>query len=401
VRISTAGFGGIASIQVCYTGNPEEVRVDAPSEVAFVSCLSGSGTAFVRAIAARPVIELRKTVLPSSYTQVIALPTGTAAYLGSPAVADPNNTEPIVVHILDPNGDEVGTYTLDPGESAEATIPAPGVLAIQVFSGNVIMTVQGQTTTADEGQTQTFAVPIPDTLAPNLSVPANFSVQATSPAGVAVTWAATATDDAEGPITPSCSPASGSIFPVGNTVVLCMATDSHGNTSTKTFVVTVNDVTTPGEMTGDGLVVKDHDRYHFNFFVAEGTRHNPGNRFELRVDYEPHMGMDSKGEPRMKKEDDGRFVASAFTFVAFSDDPSFRPGRSPKPQVDTVLFSGTGKWNGQAGYAFEVKATDQGEPGRRHETVAIAITRNADGQVVATISGYLSGGNIQSVRLKH
>ena len=52
------------------------------------------------------------------------------------------------------------------------------------------------------------------------------------------------------------------------------------------------------------------------------------------------------------------------------------------------------------GYTFEVVATDQGEPGRHRESVAIVI-RDASGQVVAEVSGDLDGGNVQSKRIKH
>ncbi|MFE4709024.1 HYR domain-containing protein, partial [Peribacillus simplex] len=43
-----------------------------------------------------------------------------------------------------------------------------------------------------------------------------------------------------------CSPPSGSLFPVGTTVVTCTATDAAGNTSAPcSFTVTVNDVEPP------------------------------------------------------------------------------------------------------------------------------------------------------------
>jgi hypothetical protein len=95
-----------------------------------------------------------------------------------------------------------------------------------------------------------------------------------------------------------------------------------------------------------------------------------------------------------------RFVARSVGFVAFSDDPSYRPGRPRRPQVDTVLFSGVGMWNGASGYGYEVFAADQGEPGRHRESVRITI-RDAAGVVVAHVDGVLSGGNVQSVRIRH
>ena len=80
----------------------------------------------------------------------------------------------------------------------------------------------------------------PDTAPPVVTVPANQTATATSAAGATVTYpAATATDAVDGPITPTCTPASGSTFPVGTTTVTCAATDAAGNTGSAAFTVTV------------------------------------------------------------------------------------------------------------------------------------------------------------------
>ncbi len=55
----------------------------------------------------------------------------------------------------------------------------------------------------------------------------------------------TATDVVDGPITPSCLPASGSIFALGMTAVTCSATDAANNTASDSFNVTVQDTTAP------------------------------------------------------------------------------------------------------------------------------------------------------------
>lgn len=85
--------------------------------------------------------------------------------------------------------------------------------------------------------TFTFTPP-PDTTPPAL-VLEDLSVPATSPAGAAVEYFASATDDVDGAVPVSCSPASGSAFPVGPTTVDCSATDTAGNTGTGSFTVTV------------------------------------------------------------------------------------------------------------------------------------------------------------------
>ena len=84
-----------------------------------------------------------------------------------------------------------------------------------------------------------------DTAAPVVSVPANFSVEATSLAGAVVEFSASAQDELSGALTATCSPASGSTFPVGATTVTCSATDTDGNVGSESFTVTVVDTTAP------------------------------------------------------------------------------------------------------------------------------------------------------------
>jgi hypothetical protein len=74
---------------------------------------------------------------------------------------------------------------------------------------------------------------------PALNLPADITVPATSPAGAAVTFSATAVDAVEGSVLVTCVPASGDVFPVGTTTVACSAGDSFANTSTGEFDVTV------------------------------------------------------------------------------------------------------------------------------------------------------------------
>ena len=80
-----------------------------------------------------------------------------------------------------------------------------------------------------------------DHTAPVLSGPAvNPVVTATGPSGATVTFTVTATDDQDGTVPATCSPASGSLFAVGSTAVTCTATDANGNTAHIDFTVKVN-----------------------------------------------------------------------------------------------------------------------------------------------------------------
>jgi hypothetical protein len=74
---------------------------------------------------------------------------------------------------------------------------------------------------------------------PTLDLPADMTVDATSPTGATVSYSVTATDDNDPSPDVVCSPLSGSIFPVGTTVVSCTATDDDGLIDSGSFSVTV------------------------------------------------------------------------------------------------------------------------------------------------------------------
>src|SRR5207253_1685249 len=79
---------------------------------------------------------------------------------------------------------------------------------------------------------------------PVLTLPSDFTVEATGPSGAVATYTVTATDDFPNPEL-SCSPPSGSTFPLGTTTVTCTASDAANNTSSGSFSVTVHDTTPP------------------------------------------------------------------------------------------------------------------------------------------------------------
>jgi hypothetical protein len=92
--------------------------------------------------------------------------------------------------------------------------------------------------------------------APTITVPSNITTPATSASGAVVSYTASATASEELLHSFSCTPASGSTFPVGTTVVKCTAVAGDENTSTASFNV---QVTTPKHtltvtVTGEGTV---------------------------------------------------------------------------------------------------------------------------------------------------
>ena|GEM_PF-2155402 len=79
-----------------------------------------------------------------------------------------------------------------------------------------------------------------DTAGPTVSMNGNLTVPATSQSGAVVTFALpAATDAVSGVRTTTCSPASGMVFPIGETTVVCTATDQAGNQSSTSFTITV------------------------------------------------------------------------------------------------------------------------------------------------------------------
>jgi hypothetical protein len=94
--------------------------------------------------------------------------------------------------------------------------------------------------------TCSFTVTVVDTQPPTIICPAN-QIRSNSPnqCGAVVTYPApTVTDNTPGSSF-VCSPAAGSFFPIGTTMVTCVATDSGGNHSNCSFTVTVNDTQAP------------------------------------------------------------------------------------------------------------------------------------------------------------
>jgi hypothetical protein len=88
-----------------------------------------------------------------------------------------------------------------------------------------------------------------DLTPPLITVPSFVDVPATSATGTAVDFAATATDDVDGPLTYGngpghfvCHPDPGSTFAIGDTVVNCFAVDSSSNLGTASFVIHVQGV---------------------------------------------------------------------------------------------------------------------------------------------------------------
>jgi HYR domain len=88
-------------------------------------------------------------------------------------------------------------------------------------------------------------VPPPPNTPPTLTLPSDQTVEATGPGGATVNYTASANDAEDGTLEPICSPASGSVFPLGVTQVDCSVTDNGGLSASGMFNITVVDTTPP------------------------------------------------------------------------------------------------------------------------------------------------------------
>lgn len=80
--------------------------------------------------------------------------------------------------------------------------------------------------------------PTPDS--PTLSCPASVSATATTATGTAVSFTTPSGSGGQAPVSVSCTPQSGSVFPLGTTTVQCTATDGLNRTAQCSFAVTVD-----------------------------------------------------------------------------------------------------------------------------------------------------------------
>jgi hypothetical protein len=94
--------------------------------------------------------------------------------------------------------------------------------------------------------TNLFNIAVADRSAPALTVPDNMAgVPATSAAGAIVIYTVSAIDLVDSTVSVLCVPPSGAIFRLGTTPVTCTATDDAGNSTVRTFTITVVDSTAP------------------------------------------------------------------------------------------------------------------------------------------------------------
>ncbi len=146
------------------------------------------------------------------------------------------------------------SYTISASNSptsyAASGLPAGLSLSGNTISGTLPISVGaltiGLSATNDGGTgTGTLTINVVDTTPPVITAPSTVTAEATSAAGAAVTFTATANDAISSTVPVVATPASGSTFPLGISSVSLSATDAAGNTATQTLLVSVVDTTPP------------------------------------------------------------------------------------------------------------------------------------------------------------
>ncbi|MFI8434352.1 HYR domain-containing protein [Streptomyces sp. NPDC079020] len=151
-----------------------------------------------------------------------------------------DNCDPHLTVALDPP-----TRRLTSGETAEfaetvdvsADAPQGTTLTctVQFLLGTQVPGTDtiGPTAEPDPDFQQQISIDVNDINAPVVTVD-DRTARAKDDDGVRISYTATAADAQDGTLPVTCTPASGSLFPVGRTTVTCSATDTAGNTGTDT-----------------------------------------------------------------------------------------------------------------------------------------------------------------------
>ena len=171
-------------------------------------------------------------------------PTTSAAAAPPPNGAGWNNTNVTVTLSATDNAGGSGvksiSYTIANGASGTGTTVNAATATLAISAEGVNTIGYGAADNAGNIEANKTLVVRLDKTPPVLSVPGTVTANASSPAGVAVSYTATASDNSGVAPAVSCSPGSGSVFPIGSSTVNCTATDAAGNSSSGSFSVVVN-----------------------------------------------------------------------------------------------------------------------------------------------------------------
>ena len=212
----------------------------------------------------------------SPFAVAFALPDATPPVLSVPA--------PATIEAISSRG-AAFTYVASAVDDVDGAIAASCLPASGATFALGTTTVQ--CTAADaHGNTvaASFPVTVRDTTPPVVTVPPSVTIEGSGPKlGFAYAYTASALDAVGGPLAAACTPASGTMFPIGSTTVTCRATDAAGNVGSASFVVTVTAkkvnaapvahharfTTTVNVAVAGILLGTDHNGDHLTFEIVE------------------------------------------------------------------------------------------------------------------------------------
>jgi hypothetical protein len=233
-----------------------EIDSAAITDVSYTFVNSGSGTNVLRTRYAGdldPTLYQIQLIIRDQYGSQASNcdPTGQFSQFTTNQVAVNINNADVTSGEFDPLGKNA-SVVLPPGGKAIVTA------RIRLLKGKVdpagaltkdrINAAFGLVVRADAKQGAARPTAVLDHAKPKITQPPNITVPKTSPAGAVVTFADPAVYDRvdavlQIPVTAPCKSAtglvSGSTFPIGTTVVTCTSTDSHTNSASVSFNVTV------------------------------------------------------------------------------------------------------------------------------------------------------------------
>lgn len=196
--------------------------LDSEGQASYVTSQTGGTLASANPDEVSDVILGQLQNLPAEVTHEVACDAGVTASLSA--------TSPTTVT-------SGGTVTFDETITLAADAPQG-----ETVSCEVSFEVNGQVPGPEF--VQTIEIDVDDVTPPVVTVESKV-VEATGPDGALVEYDASAVDNVDGPLVPTCEPPSGSPFPLGVTPVDCEATDAAGNTGHGSGTIEVVDTTPP------------------------------------------------------------------------------------------------------------------------------------------------------------
>jgi autotransporter-associated beta strand protein len=233
----SGGASGASASTWTKVSGPGTVTFGNASQAATTVTFSQRGSYVLKLTASNPSGETAATLAVT----VNGLPVAN----NSTASVGQNSAVNIPLGISDPDGDSLTIQSYSQG--AQGTVSITGTTAI--YQATSYVGGDSFTYTVADGRgglaTGTISITVLDTTPPVITVPSNITAEASGPAGAAVNFTTSAIDQVNGAIATSSNPATGSVFPLGTTMVTTTASDAAGNVANQNFTVTIVDTTAP------------------------------------------------------------------------------------------------------------------------------------------------------------